>query len=93
MPAIIVFLWFSLYMFLVFRVSLNMLLAIITEHYTCVTEEMRQLLELPTPWEENPFFGILVFIFIFGFLDVFPHHRPRLHLRPRLRLHLRRRRL
>lgn len=52
MPAIVVFLWYTAYMFLVLLVLLNMLLAVILEHYNSVASGVQKQIEKPTLWEQ-----------------------------------------
>merc|ERR1712032_1506156 len=53
MSVHILHLWFWMYMFFVLLVLLNMLLAVILEHYTKVTSEIKGSWDAPPIWSQS----------------------------------------
>jgi len=52
MPMVILLMWFWFYMVGVLLVLLNMLLAIIMEHYAFLVDELRSMTDCPTIWHQ-----------------------------------------
>jgi len=52
MPVLVLSLWYFLYMFMMVLVILNMLLAIVLDHYTGITAALHQKADTPALWEQ-----------------------------------------
>merc|ERR1712070_563001 len=50
MPKIFVFLWFFVFNFLVLLVLLNILVAVILDHYSSVADRVKGLIDAPSIW-------------------------------------------